>query len=172
MTQKSKRRPGGGGATAVESSSSPENSPPNSTEQAVCLNPLPALLEKFDALLGGSWPGELRQLMDAKQPKPLAIGIRGDIVAAAGMGEKAAERRLGVLLRKWTSSARYLNALGVYGAQRHALDGSTAPASPEHIADARQRLEERRQRWAKEAGARASPATGNAARPVLRLRTP
>ena len=83
--------------------------------------------------------------MDVQRPLPLAIGISDAVAAAVGM-DPAARARLGAILRHWCATTRYLRSLGIRGALRHALDGSTSPASPEHVAGAQQRLEARRRR--------------------------
>ena len=182
MTLESERRPGGGGAAADNAvTSDTENSLPSAPEQART-NPLPALATELDAMLGGTWPGNLRQLMAPERPLPLAIGIRDAIAAAAGLDQDA-RSRLGIILQRWTAATCYLRALGRPGGLRHGIDGTTSPASPEHVAGAKQRIEERLRRWGREAkagdgaavaGAGPEPApaprlAGNRARPMLRL---
>jgi ProQ/FINO family len=135
-------------------------------------SPLPGLFAELDALLAGAWPGELRRLMDPDDPMPLALGISDGIAEALGMNQ-ADRSRLGVMMRRWTATGRYLRALRRHGALRHGIDGTTEPVSPEHALGARQRLEAQHERWKREAKARAAPApAGNQAKPVLKLGTP
>ena len=84
MTQRSERRPGGGGAAADNANRSDrKNSPPTAPAQG---NPLLALVTELGGVLGGTWPGEIRRLMDVDRPLPLAIGIRDAIAAAVNSG--------------------------------------------------------------------------------------
>ena len=128
MTQKSERRPGGGGAAADNAvTSDTENSRPTAPAQG---NPLLALVTELGGVLGGTWPGEIRRLMDVDRPLPLAIGIRDAIAAAVAQD---ARTRLGIILQRWTASTRYLRALSRPGALRHGgarPRPETAPPSP------------------------------------------
>ena len=152
MTQKSERRPGGGGAAADNAvTSDTKNSPPTAPAQG---NPLLALVTELGGVLGGTWPGEIRRLMDVDRPLPLAIGIRDAIAAAVAQD---ARTRLGIILQRWTASTRYLRALSRPGALRHGSGArprpETAPPSPAPRPEP----------------APAPRLAGNRARPMLRL---
>ena len=98
------------------------------------------LIDELDALFCGLWPGRLRDLFDPDDPKPLAIGIHKEIGAALGMTPEE-ERRLGVLLARWTGRMWYAQALRMRGAMRHGIDGQPVEAvSREDVASAHQRI--------------------------------
>jgi hypothetical protein len=75
-------------------------------------------------------------------PRPLAIGIHAQIIDL--VGDAAAPRAIGELLRRWTSSPDYLWALANGEPRRH-LDGSLAGLpDPAHRIEASNRLIEQK----------------------------
>jgi sRNA-binding protein len=141
--------------------------------------PSVSIAGELDQLLQGLWPGQLRELF-GENPLPLAIGISDQIAEALAM-DAGERRQLGLLLRKWTSTAVYLRSLRRAGSMRHGLDGAVVePVSEDHRAHARERLDQRAARWkrrreqeerqAAKAAAAERAFRINAAKPRLRLR--
>jgi sRNA-binding protein len=151
----------------------PENSTTQSAGQATRNNPLPILVAELEALIGDSWPGALRDLLDPEEPRPLVIGIFDQIAAGLDIDQRKALKRW---FAKWCGTARYLHALKAKGAQRHGLDGTpTGPVDPDHVRGARERFSRRALRWKATAARQAPPPPPkgpNAARPTLRLGAP
>jgi sRNA-binding protein len=116
--------------------------------QRIYKNPLPKLAAKLDRVLAGrAWPGALREVMDVRRPVPLEVGISDRVGDALGLDDRE-RRRLGLVLRNWTASSRYLAAVAEPGAVRHGLDGTiTGPVDPDHQQHALELLTERRARW-------------------------
>lgn len=89
----------------------------------------------------GFIPADLQaRLFSPGAVRPLAIGIRGQIVRALQLGA-ADVRRLARFLRTWTSQPAYRAALAAPGAMRHGLGGQPVEAvSARHRAHARKQL--------------------------------
>jgi sRNA-binding protein len=127
------------------------------------------LADEIDCLLGGRGPDQLRDLFDPKHPKPLAIGIKRQIVAELGMDDRKA-RQLGRLLGMWCGRPSYLEALAADGATRHGIDGRPVePVTAEHQAVARDQLARWREKWRRRKAAAQSTCRADAALPRLKL---
>src|SRR5690349_7064569 len=81
---------------------------------------------QFEAACRDAFPA----MFVKKEPVPLALGIREQLLAAFPDVERPTLHRF---MQFWTSQLAYLKAMSAKGAVRHNLDGTDAgPVSDEH----------------------------------------